>query len=172
QAVRGLNQAPACRGSARRRNERSHHVVEAHQPDPIATAYGDVREHQARIESVVEVRKPPDLGCHQAPGVEHEEQVLIALELVFATDELLPACRRFPVERAVLVITRIVAQAFELALAALQPDRAQEGVLPIPAGQELEAADPLQIRIHAYRALERETQLASPERQRRGVSNV
>jgi hypothetical protein len=79
----------------------------------------------------VEAGAAVDDGAHQAPGVEHEHQRLVALELVLAGDEPLLAGGRLPVDGSVLVVAGVIAQALELRLAAATPRRADKRVLPL-----------------------------------------
>jgi hypothetical protein len=77
-----------------------------------------VREHQACVQRVVEARQPGFDAGHHAPRVEHEDEVLIALELVLTHGEPLAARGGLPVDCTVLVVWYLIAQARKFTLAA------------------------------------------------------
>ena len=142
----------------------SEKASEAH---AIARARRDVREHQRRVERVVEEREARRPRRHEAAGVEHEEQVLVALELVLAADELLPARGRLPVDGSVLVAaagTRAAARTRSRRRACARrgapPDRG-------PAARaDRRRAPRLHVGVHLHGRRGGEAELADPEAER------
>jgi len=89
---------------------------ERNEPDLISTARRHVREHQCRVESVIEEREAIDLRAHQPARVEHENEALVLFDLIFARNDFSLARRRTPVDRAILVAAPIFAETLEVAL--------------------------------------------------------
>src|SRR5690606_38026838 len=89
--VATLYQATGGVGSALGQYEAVDALVEGEQTDLVAASGGYVGQHQARIQGVIELGQIIDDGRHQAPAIEHEQNVLIALQLVLSRRQLLAA---------------------------------------------------------------------------------
>jgi type II secretory pathway component PulM len=61
---------------------------------------------------VIELRQSLRLRGHEASAVEHAQHRLIALLLILARDEFLPARGRLPIDGAIVVVALVVAQGF------------------------------------------------------------
>ena len=119
------------------RDAEAHGFWLAHVPaDRVATAQGEVGNHQAGIEHVVEVRERVVARQQAPPGVQQHHHLLVAFVLVAARDQPAGALAGLPVDLPQAVAEAVVAQLVELgalAAAALQFPLAHPAIASVVA---------------------------------------
>src|SRR6266581_6464102 len=104
-----------------------HAAAVSQQTNAITAIQRDLDERKSGVDRIIQFRESrsiawlPDLRAQQAPGIEHQPDVLAALHLKYARDQVPPSRRRGPGNVAQLVAFSIFPQTVELAPHAALP---------------------------------------------------
>ncbi len=109
--VQGFGDPPQLQRAALRLDEAGHMIIERHHANAVAVRLSDPREHQRRVDRVVQLVKGTGGRGHQATAVDRDDHLLPALG--FDLDHhgpIAPRCGR-PAHPAHVISAHVVAQA-------------------------------------------------------------
>ena len=161
-----MQQAVHLLHAALRRHVGVNFVGETDQADGVALPQGDVAEHQHRVERVVEQAQPGGFVRHHAAAVDQEDHPLALVGLKVLDGQLVAAGRAAPVDVLVVVVERVVAQAFEFVVLAdlPRPPHAHQAQ-PVGAGQQRVFGKLLHVGIDVHRRFDVIFEIPLPQAQ-------
>ena len=142
-------------------------AAEGFHRDLITLPQRHVRDQQHGVENVVELRDPAVERAHPPPGIEQENDRLVALLLIVPADQHLPAGRSLPVDLPQRVAVAVVAELMEIpARSRARAPHDAHRALAVLHGEQRETDHRLVVRIDLHHFSQQVPGLPRPESHR------